>query len=99
MEQRFNILLSEFLKYTPNIEPKDKKRDFDYWQKLAIFGRADGICQGNCNPRKKLKFDEGEYHHKKRWTDAGPTSVDNGLLLCKECHNRIHIKNYKDTGE
>lgn len=32
-----------------------------------------------------------EAHHAHHWTDGGPTSVDNGVLLCGRHHDRIHL--------
>jgi hypothetical protein len=32
-----------------------------------------------------------EAHHVHHWIDGGPTSVDNGVLLCGRHHDRIHL--------
>ena len=90
LEQRHEIVLSEFLKKYAAIPCKDAERDFNYWQKLAIYNRAKGYCQGNCSPRTQLRFKDGQYHHIHRWADGGPTTVENGQLLCVACHQHIH---------
>jgi len=87
IEQGFKIMLEEFLKTVPNLSLKDVQRDFDYGQKLAIYSRDKGKCQGkNCG--KSLRFTQAEYHHKKAWHKGGPTTVGNGLLLCGRCHDK-----------
>ncbi len=79
----FEVILGKFLEFTPELEVKDKKRLFDYGQRLAIYYRDEGKCQ-DCG--KSLKFDEAEFHHVKPWHEGGLTTVENGLLLCSECH-------------
>jgi hypothetical protein len=32
-----------------------------------------------------------EAHHVWHWADGGPTSVDNGVLLCGRHHDRVHL--------
>ncbi|MFT4219744.1 MAG: DUF222 domain-containing protein [Microbacterium sp.] len=61
------------------------KRLFTKAQKLALVER-DGGC-ANCGlPPGMCKV-----HHLRWWVrDAGPTDLDNGVLLCESCHHRIH---------
>ena len=33
-----------------------------------------------------------EYHHKVRYIDGGKSELDNIMVLCKKCHDRIHGK-------
>ncbi|WP_374190842.1 HNH endonuclease signature motif containing protein [Aeromicrobium sp. YIM 150415] len=33
---------------------------------------------------------ECEAHHVRPWADGGPTSIDNGVLLCAHHHHKIH---------
>lgn len=83
VEEGFRITLGKFLEFAPELQLKDEKRLFDYGQKLAIYYRDEGKCQ-QCG--RLLNFDEAEFHHVKSWHEGGQTTVENGLLLCHECH-------------
>lgn len=61
------------------------KRLFTAAQKLALTER-DGGCAGCGLPPGMTQV-----HHLRWWDrDAGPTDLDNGILLCVRCHHRIH---------
>jgi len=61
------------------------RRLFSNAQKLALVER-DGGCAGCGLPPGMTQV-----HHIRWWTrDAGPTDLDNGVLLCVRCHHRIH---------
>lgn len=62
-----------------------EKRLFTRAQKLALAER-DGGCAGCGLPPGMTKV-----HHIRWWArDAGPTDLDNGILLCDSCHHRVH---------
>lgn len=69
-------------------EPLDfgrAKRLFTAAQKLAL-GERDGGCAGCGLPPGMTQV-----HHLRWWhRDAGPTDLDNGILLCTRCHHRVH---------
>jgi hypothetical protein len=61
------------------------KRLYTRMQRLALVER-DGGCGGCGAPPGQVKV-----HHIRWWArDAGPTDLDNGVLLCESCHHRIH---------
>jgi 5-methylcytosine-specific restriction protein A len=61
------------------------KRLFTPTQRLALVER-DGGCAMCGAPPGHTKV-----HHLRWWArDAGPTDLDNGILLCESCHHRIH---------
>ncbi|MBD3943259.1 DUF222 domain-containing protein [Microbacterium sp. NEAU-LLC] len=61
------------------------RRLFSNAQKSALVER-DGGCAGCGLPPGMTQV-----HHIRWWTrDAGPTDLDNGILLCVRCHHRIH---------
>lgn len=86
---RYDVVLKRFLnKYNPI--RLDENRLFSEDQKIAIFRRDDEKCQ-ICS--KKLIFGDPDthFHHKGRYIEGGKTKVENGLLVCRECHlNKIH---------
>ncbi|REJ05047.1 HNH endonuclease [Microbacterium bovistercoris] len=62
-----------------------ERRLFTRPQKLALVER-DGGCAMCGLPPAITKV-----HHIAWWQrDAGPTDLDNGILLCETCHHRIH---------
>jgi 5-methylcytosine-specific restriction protein A len=62
-----------------------EKRLFTKAQRLALVER-DGGCAMCALPPSMTKA-----HHVRWWErDAGPTDLDNGVLLCESCHHRIH---------
>nr|WP_314845191.1 DUF222 domain-containing protein [uncultured Microbacterium sp.] len=62
-----------------------EKRLFTRAQRRALVER-DGGCVMCSLPPQMTKA-----HHLRWWQrDAGPTDVDNGVLLCESCHHRIH---------
>jgi hypothetical protein len=63
-------------------------RTFTAAQRRAIIVRDQGACiwKGCDMPAAWC-----EVHHPKHWADGGPTSVDNGTLLCGRHHDRVHL--------
>lgn len=83
---RRNILVAEFLKKN-KIEEKDVKRQISEEDKIACFAK-NSSCE-MCN--KKFKdYKEPEYHHKLMYSQGGKTEIENIMVLCKECHDKIH---------
>ena len=61
------------------------KRLFTPTQRLVLVER-DGGCAMCGAPPGHTKV-----HHIRWWArDAGPTDLNNGVLLCESCHHRIH---------
>ena len=83
IEKRFNISLSKFLEFFPDIKPKDPTRGFNYWEKLAVYWRDRGICQ-MCG--KKIPFEQGSVDHKIPHSKGGLTTIANSQWLCRKCN-------------
>ena len=83
IEFRHKMLMTSFLLHCPNLEPLDAQRDFTEEQRLTIFRKYKGICQG-C--RKEIKWDEFHADHIVPFSKGGKTTVDNGQLLCAKCN-------------
>ena len=86
IQERHNIILSKFLEFKPDLLPKDPKRLFTYGERLALYHRANGKCE-LCG--KDTPFDQGQADHKKRHTDGGLTTIDNGRWLCEVCNTSL----------
>jgi hypothetical protein len=62
-----------------------RRRLYTVAQRL-VLGERDGGCAMCGAPPSHTKA-----HHIRWWArDAGPTDIDNGVLLCESCHHRIH---------
>lgn len=83
---RRNILVSEFLKKNELIE-LDEKRQISNEDKIAVF--AKNSCCEMCHKEFK-DYREAEYHHKERHADGGKSTIENIMILCGSCHDRIH---------
>lgn len=85
---RKKILVEEFLKKY-KIEEKDERRQISEEEKIDCFAR---------NPKCKIcgktfkDYKEPEYHHKLMHSEGGKTDIDNIMVLCRECHAKIHGK-------
>ena len=67
---------------------KDENRQISEVDKISVFDKQGGVCQ-SCD--KKFK-DHGEpdYHHREMHSLGGKTSVDNIIILCNDCHHKVH---------
>lgn len=61
-------------------------RYFNEQQKVHIYWRQEGRC-GDCGEKVESDY---QFHHILNWKDSGETSIDNGVLLCYDCHKSIH---------
>lgn len=62
-------------------------REFNDVQRTALYNRQKHICP-DCG-KTFLKSDM-EAHHIVSWYNGGLTEMDNGVMLCKDCHNKRH---------
>ena len=85
---RKNILVKEFLK-NYDLEELDDRRQISDEEKIQAFSRHP-FCEMCQKPFKDYK--EPEYHHRKPYAEGGETDVDNIMVLCSECHKKIHGK-------
>jgi len=83
IEKRFDIMLTKFLEFNQKLVPKDPKRSFDYWEKLAVHRRDTGVCQ-LCG--KKTPFDKGTVDHVIPHSKGGLTIIENGQWSCFPCN-------------
>ncbi len=68
------------------------RRLFTPAQRLALVERDGGCAWCNAPPSWC------EAHHIRWWErDAGPTDLQNGVLLCTACHHRVHRDGWEIT--
>lgn len=66
----------------------DPNRSFDALEREVIWNRDRGLCQNPGCERQghRVPFREATIHHVIEHTAAGPTTLQNGVLICPECH-------------
>jgi hypothetical protein len=84
---RHEIILKHFLhNYNP---PKlDEQRLFNEKQRITIFRRDNEKCKV-CGAKLTFGDSNTHYHHKIKYSKGGETNIENGVLVCKDCHLRI----------
>lgn len=87
IELRRNIILKEFLS-KHEIKEKDENRQISDADKIVVFDRNDGKCQ-ICN-KEFRDHGEPDYHHKEMYSEGGKTNIDNIIILCRDCHHKVH---------
>lgn len=91
LDTRHHILMNFILIKFPELVLKDQQRLFSTSQKLAIWERANHQCEWIDNGIRCQEtfsnFQAADADHIVKWNDGGPTTVENGRLLCR-CHNR-----------
>lgn len=83
---RRNILIQEFLKKY-KIEEKDEKRQITEEKKISCFAKHPN-CE-MCGISFK-DYKEPEYHHKTLHVQGGKSEIENIMVLCSKCHDKIH---------
>ncbi|MEI6143603.1 MAG: HNH endonuclease [Mariniphaga sp.] len=86
IKKRRNILKDEFLKKN-NLPKLDGKRQITDEEKISAYSKKP-FCTG-CM-RKFKDYKEAEYHHVERYSDGGATELNNIIVLCPKCHDKIH---------
>jgi hypothetical protein len=62
------------------------QRLFTRRQRIALAARDGGCAFTGCDRPPSWT----EAHHLKPWSEDGPTSIDNGILLCRHHHLLVH---------
>ena len=73
----------------------DPNRRFDVLEREVIWNRDRGTCQnpGCPRPARRVPFREATIHHVDEHTAGGQTTLQNGVLICPECHaNRTEMQ-------
>lgn len=87
LKYRHEVLAEHFLLKMPDLKRLDGQRDFTHEQKVAIWRRDDAVCQGRIKcDGVKCEWDAWEADHRAPWSKGGPTTVENGQVLCIACN-------------
>jgi hypothetical protein len=88
VEGRFRWILSEFIEHFEKFKvvDLDPRNYFDDSQKLTIFERDGGKCQGTICGGRFVSNDKWHADHIMPWIQGGRTEVDNGQVLCPTCN-------------
>ena len=72
------------------LKPLDSKRLFDSLEKEIIWIRDGRKCK---NPAcgRLISFNEVQIHHIQEHSAGGPTVLENGVLVCSECHGNREL--------
>ena len=82
---RHEVYKRRFLRDTQDLIPKDPRRAFTDNERVVIWHRNNGICQGEeCG--KSITFDEMEADHITAHSEGGLTIIANGQALCRPCN-------------
>jgi len=88
IKERLKLMMIKFLERYPDIILKDETRQFNEYQRIAIYRRDNGKCQNPNCPDRGIKIPWNDYHadHKKPYEKGGSTIVSNGQTLCSKCN-------------
>jgi len=87
IKKRHEIIFKRFWEYVGELIPLDPKRGFTSEERIAVFRKYKGKCN-MCN--KDLHGKVWHVHHKKPWIEGGLTTIENAVLVCEECHKKLH---------
>ena len=87
IRMRHAFLLAELYSKI-RIQPRDPNRRFDALEREVIWNRDRGQCQnpGCERPGRRVPFREATIHHIVEHVEGGSTTLQNGVLICPECH-------------
>jgi hypothetical protein len=85
---RHSFLLAEVYSKI-RIVPLDPTRCFGGLEREVIWNRDRGQCQnpGCQRPNRRVPYREAHLHHIVEHTKGGKTTLQNGILICQECHS------------
>ena len=90
---RKRILIDEFLS-KHDLSELDDRRQINDEEKITALGKANGRCEyPNCEIEFK-DYKEAEYHHKEMYAKGGKSELENIMVLCTNCHDKIHGKEH-----
>lgn len=89
IKKRHEVYVKRILRDIPSLVLKDPKRPFSRDQRVVIWRRDKGICQG-C--KKNVKFEHMHADHITPHSKGGATKIENGQTLCSVCNAKKGAK-------
>lgn len=86
-ENRKNTM-KEYMIEELQLKELDENRQISDEEKIAAYNKANMCCE-RCGKAFK-DYKDAEYHHVDLYCEGGPTSLENIMVLCTECHDEIH---------
>ena len=91
IERRHEIYVRHMFRWLgDNLVIKDSVRGFPDIMREIIYYRAKKKCF-SC--KGDVAWSEAEIHHKLEHSKGGETTLDNGVLMHRDCHRELHKKN------
>ena len=88
-EKRLDVSFAKIIEYCiTRDETLLRPRAFSETQRTVLYNRQKGICP-DCG--QKFEKSKMHAHHIISWKNGGFTELDNGVMLCKDCHEKRHL--------
>ena len=92
IQRRHQIYVRAMLDFMgDSIKRKDPKRAYTSDERSYIFYRDGGLCQ-NPDCGREVPWRDVDIHHKELHSEGGQTTLENAVLMCRECHRDLHKK-------
>ena len=65
-------------------------RVFSEDKKIKVWMKQGGRCGNKNCPNPNVSLADCQAHHKVAFDDGGATTIDNCVILCRECHKKWH---------
>lgn len=80
--------MKEYMIDELKLKPLAFNRQISDEEKIAAYNKANNCCE-KCGKQFK-DYKEAEYHHIELYSEGGESSLDNIMVLCRDCHDDIH---------
>jgi hypothetical protein len=85
VSRRHEFFVKKMFEYMKPLKRRDPKRAFTREEKELLYFLQNKRC-AKC--KNEVEWQDAEGHHIEAHADGGLTLIENGQILCKECHPR-----------